>query len=101
MTIALSVFLTALGLPEAPNTEDVSAHSSESHPHDDEDATSHDASASGHCHPGLDCSVSAIFLLAFVQSYEPFFSELRLQTAEIRRPNAYTNTDPPPPRRTA
>jgi hypothetical protein len=96
IAIALGVFLTVLGVPDAPISHEMNGHSSETHAHGGEGSTP--ASGGDHCHPGLDCSVAAFFVLAHRQSYEPIFSAGERHFSEIHRPNIHANLDPPPPR---
>ena len=62
------------------------------HPHGDNDL---DVT---HCHPGLECSLAAIFQAVFDQTILPVFKD----TPAIRRRTATTGFgivfDPPPPR---
>ncbi|WP_141194917.1 hypothetical protein [Maliponia aquimaris] len=101
IAIVLGVFLMVLGVPEAPSTKETISHSSETHPHGGENAAARADSSAGHCHPGLDCSVTAIFVQVLGQSYEPLFSESERHFSETLGPKVHTNVDPPPPRRTA
>ena len=88
-------FLVILGVPDAPAYHGERSLGQEYHVHEEGGLSTE---ASGHCHPGLDCSVTAALLLQLNVAYEPFFLKAVMQEGAIQRTELRPTSDPPPPR---
>lgn len=97
LSIAIGLFLVVLGVPEAPEYHAEASLAQDLHSHEDVGPSTNETS--GHCHPGLDCSVSAALLLQPNVIYEPQFLKAVMQDGAIQRTELRPISDPPPPRR--
>ncbi|WP_299792678.1 hypothetical protein [uncultured Marivita sp.] len=97
LSTVFGLFVVLLGVPEAPAFPVEASLSQDIHRHDDLGASG--GKASGHCHPGLDCSVPAALLLQPGAVYEPHFLKAVMQVGATERTELQPNNDPPPPRR--
>ena len=96
LSAVFGLFLVVLGVPEAPVYHGETSLGQEYHGHEDAGPSTE---ASGHCHPGLDCSVPAALLLQPNMAYEPSFLKAVMQDGAIQRTELRPISDPPPPRR--
>jgi hypothetical protein len=96
LSIVFGLFLVVLGVPEAPAYHGEASLAQEFHAHEDVGSSTNEAS--GHCHPGLDCSVPAALLLQPYVVYEPHFLKAVMQGGKTQRTELHPTSDPPPPR---
>ncbi len=97
LSLVFGLFLVVLGMPEAPVHHGEVSLEQEFHNHEDVGSPSNEAS--GHCHPGLDCSVTVAVLLQTNVVYEPHFLKAVMQDGATQRTELRPTSDPPPPRR--
>ena len=97
LSMIFGVFLVVLGVPEAPTHHDEASSAQEIQSHEDVELSTNEAS--GHCHPGLDCSVTAAVLLQTNVVYEPHFLKAVMQDGATQNSELRPTSDPPPPRR--
>jgi hypothetical protein len=96
LSIVFGLFLVVLGVPEAPVYHGETSLGQEYHGHEDAGPSTE---ASGHCHPGLDCSVTAVVFLQPNVVYEPQLLTAVMQDAATQLTELRSTSDPPPPRR--
>src|SRR6056297_1912093 len=84
LSIVFGLFLVVLGVPEAPAFHDRASLAQESHSHENVGPST--SETSGHCHPGLDCSVPAALLFPATVVYEPHFMNAVMKTARPNEP---------------
>ncbi len=97
LSIVFGLFLVVLGVPEAPAFHGEASLAQEFHAHEDVGSSTNEAS--GHCHPGLDCSVTVAVLLQTNVVYEPHFLKAVMQDGATQRTELRPTSDPPPPRK--
>lgn len=97
LSIVFGLFQVVLGVPEAPAFHGEASLAQEFHAHEDVGSSTNEAS--GHCHPGLDCSVTAVVFLQPNVVYEPQLLTAVMQDAATQLTELRSTSDPPPPRR--
>ena len=95
--MVFGLFLVVLGVPESPVYHGEAPLAQGLHTHEDTGSSTNEVS--GHCHPGLDCSVTAALLLQPNVVYEPLFLKVVMQDGATQKSELRPNSDPPPPRK--